>query len=100
MRTRDAQPRPSRSGRRGHSRFEEEVDVVAEEVLDLVGELPVVFEAGIGFEDHLRGLAGFDDDRFVTRDAAELEIAEAGLTLTEHLTGATDLKLGRIPRDE
>src|SRR4051812_19344011 len=67
------------------SRLEQEVDRVAEEVVDLVAQLGVGTEIGIAVEDLLGDPARLHHRSFVARDAAELEIAESRLALAEHL---------------
>src|SRR5207244_2558518 len=72
------------------SALEEELDGVAEEVLDLLAQLPVVLELGVGVEDLLGGGAGLDHDRFVLGQAPELEVGPSRLALTEDLPGPAD----------
>src|SRR4051812_18276928 len=74
-----------RAFRERRSRLEQEVDGVAEEVVDLVAKLRVGAEVGIGVEDLLRDAARLHHGLFVARDAPQLQVAESRLALAEHL---------------
>ena len=75
------------------SALEEEVHGVAEQVLDLGAQLLVAFEVGVGVEQPLGDLAGLHHHRLVPGQSTELEVAEAGLALAEHLAGTPDLEV-------
>src|SRR4051812_33155218 len=79
-------------GRSG-SALEQELDAVAEEVLDLLGEGPVLRQVRILVEDADRHLAGLQHVRDVAREPTELEVADAGLAVAEDLPRSPDLQV-------
>src|SRR5262249_14369904 len=77
----------------GPSALEQELDRVAQHVLDLLAQLGVLGERGVVVEDLLGNGTRFEDDRLVARDPPELQVAEPGLTLSEDLPRAADLEV-------
>src|SRR5438477_12421728 len=69
--------------------LEEKVHVVAQKVLDLLGQLAVRGQARIGVEHVLGDPPGRDDDPLITGDSSQFEVGEARLTLPEHLACPT-----------
>src|SRR4029077_16087123 len=75
------------------SRLEQEVDRVAEQIVDLVAELGVGGELGVAIEDLLRDAPRLHHDRLVAWYSPELEVTEARLALPHPLTGPSDLEV-------
>src|SRR3954471_11754512 len=75
------------------SALEEELDVLPQQVLDLLGEGAVARPAGVVVEEALRGGAGELHVLRVARQAPQLQVAEPRLALAEDLPRAADLEV-------